>query len=659
MHRTVCSLFLATVGLLAQDFSKLPDWAAPVAKAASLETAPSDADAWVLLDRTEIAYLGGNEIRQRRYRLVKVLTERGLDVGTFVLHGLGGKASVVKKLKGWNLRPDNEMVKLDSDNVVTINDASDAEFSTDTATGAILDRVMKGSLVAFESLEVLQSPLGPLAEKGLLEGRPVRRWELEAAKQEGWFTNLKAVSVKVDRRHFSPWITEVEEVPGVSLKVSNLPALPKDEGGHPNWFNVLPRVRVQFLDPGNPLAMTWSSWSEVAKWNHEFFRTRESAPGQVDLKGRKGVEGLQTLWDWMGRTLTYKQVYLTPERGWVPEQAVEVGRKRYGDCKDLTCFLLAEAVGAGFEGVPALARIVEGEIEANETPHPVFNHVIAALRLEKSLGFPAEVDTPEGRFLLVDPTDPFTPLGQLGAAHRGRRVMICSKQGALWVTVPKEATQPPRLVFSLEGEATAKGRLTAVLTLKETGDYWGLRSMAHHKGSKGVRDRLVADLLELPPTGTLEVESIGDPFDVSKPFEVKAKVDHPTGIRANTGEWSLVGWGLPFPAPLIQKAGTTRRYPVQIQRFGELSYRAHVKLPGHFSPVAESRSWDSPFRAFTWAAKSIYATGDTSLDLSFDQRFKDATYDWDQRDKGLQEWKKDRNQVKSLREDALAFRIVQ
>lgn len=641
--------------LQGQNVSKLPDWAVPAALVPSDVAVPADTDAWVLLDRTEIAYTGSGEIRQRRFRLVKVLTERGIYQGTFFLHGLGGKASKVKKVKGWNLRPDNELVKLESDNVVTMNDASDAEFSTATLTGAILERVVKGSYVAFESLESVQSPLGPIADVMPMESVPVRRWELEVAKKEGWFTNLQSVDVKLDRRHFEPWLTRVDALGAMGLRISDVPAMPKDEGGHPHLSNLLPIVQVRFLDPAIPIGRMWGAWDEIARWNNDHFAPGMTAPGVADLQGRKGLDGLKALWSWMGRSLTYKQVYLTPERGWVPELPLEVGRKRYGDCKDLSAFFMAEAKGLGFAVAPVLARIVEGEIEPQQEPFPVFNHVISAIRLETTLGLPAEVETPKGRFLLVDPTDPLTPLGQLGAFHQGRRVMICLAEGAQWLTIPDKAIRADRMEVLLEGEVQGS-QLKAVLKIHETGSYWGFRATAHHGGAKAVRDLIMGGRLDLPATAQVEVLKLGDPMDLSRPFEVELKVTHPEGFRRNGNEFELVSWCVPYPFTLIQKAGIPRRYPVSSSAEGELSYHAVLKVPIKVEPLLPERAGESPFRAFTWKATSSPSEAGTRLDLKLDHRYKTARFDFDQRDKGLQEWKKDRTLLKSLREDGLAFK---
>ncbi|HEY3271353.1 MAG TPA: hypothetical protein VGJ89_09095 [Geothrix sp.] len=655
-HRFAWLIWGATLLAPAQDLSRLPEWAAAAAQAAQAEPGPQDAEAWVLLDRTEIAYAGDGEIRLKRMRLLKVLEERGTQYRTYSIYGLGGKASRVKRLKGWNLRPDGNLVKLDSDTVVTMNDATDEEFSTTTFTGAALDRVVKGSLLAFESLESIQNPLGPVADAPLMGSLPVRAWELDVAKKEGWFTNLKAVEIKIDHRHFQPWVTQVEELAGGGLRVRNLAALPIDEGAHPHGSEVLPVVQVRFLDPKEPLAAMWGSWDAHARWVAGIYGPACQPSGVAEVKGGKDLAGLRALAAWMGHGLTYKQVYLSPERGWVPEQAPEVGRKRYGDCKDLTAFLLGEAKRLGYSGAPVLARIVRGRLEADEPPFPRFNHVIAGIRLEATLGLPAEVSTPQGRFLLVDPTDPFTPIGYLSAVHDRGRVMICLPEGAAWVEIPHAAILPQRLSFDLKGEVAGR-ELKGALVLSESGGYWGLRATARQGGTKAVHDLLLKSYLDLPPTARLDVETMSDPLDLDHPFEVALRLKHPDGLRILAGEGYLADLGVPWVPGVIQRVGRPRHYPVVSFAQGELAYRAEVKFANAVKPFLSSRTGESPFRSFSWTSQALPVGGGTLLKLSLDHRFVPVRYSFETREEGLKAWKQDRSLMKMFRDDALALRM--
>jgi len=653
------ALLIAVTGS-AEEFQKLPEWARPHAEAASKEAAPAEADAWVVLDRTEIAYAGEGEVRTRKLRLVKVLTERGLAARVFWLGGLGGKSSKVKKLKGWNLRPDGELVKLDTDSVVTVDtDSFTEEITTGTLTGASLDRVEKGSWIAFESLQVFRHPMGPVDGMMILEGHPIRRFELALAKKEGWFTDLKQVEVQMDMRHFAPWIPvdRMEQVPGNRLAAWNLPALPKGEGAHPHPRNMLPQVLVRFQDPNLKEQPSYSSWESLGT----AFSKRYAAflqPIPLTLEGSDPRARLNALHRWMGRELTYKQVYLTPDRGWIPESPAEVHRKRFGDCKDLSTFFMAQALGQGLKVAPALARIVDGVIEADE---PVFfgafNHVIAAIRLDQSWGMPAEVETPKGRFLLVDETAPLTPLGLLPRGHGGRRVLICLEDGGVWAEIPSTAVQVSELDILLKGQSTLAGELTAEFRIREGADAWGLRAAAIHQGKAKLREFVLRNLEDLPPTGSLEVKEIGDPWDLDKPFEVALNLKYPAGLRSSGNEVTLMNWGMVRLPGVIQKPGTPRQFPVQAGYRHRFRYRAEVEVSSKLMPLLAEEKLESLWRQASWKAELKSEAGTHRLCLDYQEEGRGVLFGFEKREEGLSAWKKDRAGVRRLLQEGLVFRV--
>lgn len=655
MSRRALLIGLLSLGLFAQNFRRLPEWAAQTVMAASAESEPSGADAWVLLDRTEIAYVGDGEIRTHRLRVVKVLDDRGLGEASYILSELGGKASKVKRLKGWNLRPDGELTQLDIDSAVTLDSDSEGMISTFLVTGARLPRVVKGSILAFESVESLRHPMGPSALTGIMQKHPVRRWELEAVASGGWFTDLKRVAVRMDVRHLDPWIKVPVVVSDKSVRAYAIPAIPKHEDAAPHARNALPSILIRFLDPDFVEGPSTESWDTVAKWIDLQYQPRFQ-PSRLMGESGKGIqESLEAVHQWMVKELIYKQVYLSPERGWLPDPGPEVVRHRYGDCKDLTCCLLSEAKGLGLEVHPVMALIAHGFIEEDEIPSPTaFDHVLSAIKLKESLGWPAEVDTSVGRFLLVDPTSRFTPLGQLPAYLRAQRVMICTPGGAVWVRIPATAVQAPTCLISLEGEVNLSRTCHAELTFQETADQLGLREAMRSKGPKGLRDRLMA-FLGLPPSASMEVGSAGDPLDLSRPFTVSVTVTQPGALRREGQDEVMVAWGLPPLPPAIQKPGQARQFPVEDVRQGRLELKATYRLPFPVRPLLPAMEVETPFQKLCWTAQAGQ-TGDRHLiTLAFVQDRRPAYFDFNARDTGLREWRKDRSLILRLHDEGVAF----
>ena len=641
--------------LAGQDLGQLPAWARIPAEQARPLPAPKDAAAWVLLDRTEVAYVGGGQVRTHRFRVVRVVTEGGIGEGTYALEGLGPWQ--VKRLKGWNLRPDDQLVKLDREDVTTLKgELSYEAVSTRVQTSASLGGVVKGSIVAFESLEEYASPMGPAEPWPLLQEYPVRRLEFEAGKREGWFKDLKQVAVRMDLLNAGPWLPHADFVPGQRFAASDVPALPRSEGGVPYGWDALPILALRFHDPELKGPPSLLSWDTLATWEAGRFEEKAQpapvlGPPEADLRAF-----LARVWTWMGRNLHYKQVYLSPERGWVPEDALEVARRAYGDCKDMTCFLLGAARGAGLQGAPALASIQGTQVGPELPSMPVFNHVITALKLQHSLGYPAEVETPEGRFLLADPTDPLTPLGLLGEQHRGRKVMLCLPGKAIWVQLPDAAIQKTELSVDLDADVQATGALQGTVTLTEAGQGAFLRRLATERTPRQFRDHLASSVLQVPPAGSLEVREHSDPWDLEKPFRVVLALTHPEGFAPGPGGATLSTLGLLNTPPPLQKAGVPRQFPVRVDAGPHLRLQASLRLPIALVPALADYAQHTVRRDLVWTARSVPDARGCKVTLALEQTTRDVSFGFKDREEGIQALRKDRSALKTFIEDGFFFR---
>ncbi|BDU77276.1 transglutaminase domain-containing protein [Mesoterricola sediminis] len=641
--------FLATALLGAPALDQLPAWAQ--GPAACTEAPPADADAWVLLDRTEFTYRGGGEIRLRAFRLVKILTEQGLEARAFERDGLGGAASRIEKLKGWNLRPDGTLVTLDKAWVATVSASGNGELTRDQRTVALLDRVVKGSLVAFESQEVLRPPLGPLVVTPVMGPHPVRTWELAWVKSANGFPSLGAEPIPP---RMATWNLPPGFPPpapdATQIRLEGVPAAPRRVRGAPHPQDTLPWVLVRFQDPALPGSMDGSTWDSIARGTHTRFELPRAPFAPVPEA--RGLDALRAALRWIQTSIRYRIVYLSPERGWQPATPASVLRNRYGDCKDQAAFLLNAAREAGFHAVPALARIHEGHAEPVQPPSPyAFNHVITAIRLETPSGLPAEVTTPKGRYLLVDPTDAFSPLGRLATAHRGRQVLICEPEGGLWVPVPPDATSRPAVTVALDGQITEGLAFEGTLTLREQEDALGLRSAALE--GPGPVEAWVGGHLNLPPGSTWQPVSVDDPMAGNGTVNLVLRLKAPGALRKAGGAWSLAGLGLPRAPWPIQKLGRPRLSAVETGAWIGWSWKAHLKMGGVLAPTGPAASLETPFRKATFQA----ARAEDGWSLAFTQTCEPRRYDLAHAEEGVRAQREDRARFSQFLEEALTFAV--
>ncbi len=650
MIRTLRLLpFLLGLALPAQDLSDLPPWARNAAIQARDEKPPAAADAWVLLQRQEVAYLGAGAIRSRTFRLVKILNSRGLDEAWYVMHDLGGGATRSLSLKAWNLRPDGELVKLGRDDTVRVDADPQGAVTTSTLKYALVGRVVPGSIVAFQSEETYTRASGPCTLELPLEEHPVRRWELTSRAEPA------GAEMRLDPRNWATWGLTPVPLPGGGLACDHLPALPANERLHPPLLSLMPSVLVRALDPGLRDMPSLATWDTFATYFAGRFRAGATPSGALAVKGLPPREALAKIVDWMNRQLTYQMAYLTPDRAWIPLPCPEVVRRRNGDCKDHASCLMGEAAGAGLEGYPVLCAIFDREAHPGGPPDPMaFNHAIAAIRLEASLGLPAEVETPRGRFLLLDTTDRYCPFGMLPADHRGRQVLICTPEGAQWAAVPAQACVVPRWNVDLRGGPDGKGGLTARIRIQETGNAFGLRAGAHRGGAAHLAERGLRGIFGLPATAVVSDVVLGDPLDLEKPFEATFTVTRPEVGPAPAGRVRLESWGLPDTLEAIQRPATRRKLPVELRNDLEYAYHAEWTLPGSATASLPALEGSSPFGDLKWTARA--ADDKAALDLTIVHR--DAHFDGDARDAGVAAWKAYRSLVNQVLEEGVEFRTA-
>jgi hypothetical protein len=290
-------------------------------------------------------------------------------------------------------------------------------------------------------------------------------------------------------------------------------------------------------------------------------------------------------------------------------------------------------------------------------PRDHFDHVIVALRLERSLNLPAEVQTQTGRYLLVDPTDPYTPLGQLDEGHRDSRVLICLAGSGQWAAVPSGAVLHGDLQINLTGRVDAAGGLKAEILLKEIGGLWRLRSLANSLSRTAFIDFLKTNHMNQALNGTCEILSLSDPLDLQRPFEVRLRLEDSHAIALQGSDLLFrPPIGLPALPPPLTQAGKKRQFPVESRGAGHLLLTGSIDLPRAVRPVLAEHAEATSFRSLAWKVATEPSPTGCTLVFLVDQRRKDASFPFGQLDQGLDAWKKDRALVRSLLQDGMALK---
>jgi hypothetical protein len=634
MRLSRLGFFISLVFMLAvQPLSAetaVPKWALEALAEAGKESDPKNVDAWVLLDRTEFVCTSTGEIKKHYFRLVKVFTEQGArNEAVFAVRGLGGKASKVTSLEGWNFRPGGKPLQVKRENALVLDPDEQDSFTSGILTAVTLPEVVPGSLVAFESQEIIASPLGPVAIATIAGRNPVLRWELEADKT--WWASRK-IQAEITPWNIEPWTSETRLEPGRSLVVRHIPGVDPDQRGLPGRFRFMPSAFLRFSVSEFPASFS-ANWNELGTWYHNVFSQVMGVLPPMDLKGQSVVEKMSSVQNWMKQQLHYEQVYLSENRGWVPLPSKETFRTRSGDCKDLAAFGISAFEQVGLKAYPTLARLNDGPIQGQEPVHPyVFNHVMLAIALPESSGLPAEIRIGTEHFLLLDPTDKLTPIGFLGNQHRGARVLICRPEGGTWVSVPALGIFDQRVDVTLEASVDPDGRVLGRLTLLEKGNALGLAEALMQDGRKGLERRLVPRLV-INPSCSFAILHASDPMDGSGAITVEVEVNLDGGWHEGESLGTLAMIGVPPAYRYIQRPGAPpRKLPVELERVGPWNWTAKLRMPGPWSAVLPARELRTSLRAVKWNAT---AEGEV-VTLKLESNLNGGSWGWKDASEGLE-----------------------
>jgi hypothetical protein len=255
----------------------------------------------------------------------------------------------------------------------------------------------------------------------------------------------------------------------------------EDEPHAPALEAVLPRLAVSYLPPeGNSASLrAMTDWTAVARWMADLEDPQADAGGDIVERAqalttgaKSDLEKIQAIARFVqGINYVAIQTGLGRGGGYKPHLASLVLAKQYGDCKDKANLMraLLKAVGIPSYMVSIYAR--DRSWVRPEWPSPQqFNHAILAVKIPDSIQLPSVLTHPQlGRLLIFDPTDPYTPLGDLPEREQGSYALIDGATQDPLVKMPLLPASASRVESVVEAKLSPLGGLDAV----HDGEYFG------------------------------------------------------------------------------------------------------------------------------------------------------------------------------------------
>jgi hypothetical protein len=271
------------------------------------------------------------------------------------------------------------------------------------------------------------------------ETNPVREAHYTLQLPSGW-------------EYKATWINYPEGKPTqagnqVQWVVNDVKAI-KREGEMPPWRGVAGLLVVSFVPPGGGANKGFQNWREMGTWEAGLEQGRRDASPEIKQKvaaltasSATQLAKMRALAKFVQGDIRYVAIELGIG-GWQPHPAPEIFTHRYGDCKDKATLMSSMLHEIGVESYFISINTVRGGA-APDRPAMIgwFNHEILAVRLPddvKDKSLVAVVEHPKlGRLLIFDPTDEYTPFGQLRGELQANYGLFVTPDGGDLVRLPQ------------------------------------------------------------------------------------------------------------------------------------------------------------------------------------------------------------------------------
>ncbi len=541
-----------------------PDWLRQAA-ALALTDAQKSSPAVVLLDEEASTVSASGEMKTRRRYAAKVMTVEGREAASLREVYLTDTGRV-KEMRGWVIRPSGDVRELGGNDIVDLalvgNDVYNEVRQRRIGLGSSPEAgIVFGAEVTTESRSLFAQVAWDVQDEW-----PVARVVRSLTLPAGW----RSSCVTFNRAPVEPvvagdtWTWSLRDLPRIAV-----------EPASPPWSARAPRLAVSFA--GAPSATAgppaFGDWAGASRWlagQSEAAAVPDAAVRAAarELAGSRASEFERiTNAAAMVQRIQYVSIQVGVGRGggYRPRPAAEVLAKGHGDCKDKATLLraLLNALGVRSYLVAVFAFDPTYVRDTWPSPHQ-FNHVIVAIPVSDPRQYAAGVDVPGiGPVLLFDPTDPFTPLGQLPVADQGGFGLVVSVEGGPLVRMPEVEARANRFERTIEATVDAAGQLTGTLREQLAGGPAASARGQHRRLSAEAYRRGVADRVSLQiPRALL---SSFDVEDDEAGFRMAATVTAPGFAQVIQGRLVLVRCPTPLARSLPALTESTRRTAIALQ----------------------------------------------------------------------------------------------
>jgi hypothetical protein len=418
-------------------------------------------DAVQLYSEKIVTVQSADKIKTTVREAYKILRPGGRELGTLVVSFNSHKK--ITGMRGWCIPAQGKDYEVKDKEAmeVSLPKIDGSELVSDVKVKALrIPAAEPGNIIGYE-YEEEEQPFVLQDIWSFQEENPVREAQYTLQLPAGW-------------EYKATWINYPETKPSQAGNqahwvLSDIKAI-KPETEMPPLHGVSGLLVVSFVPPGGGANKGFQNWREMGNWEAGLEQGRRDASPEIKQKvvslagpAATPLAKMQALAKFVQSDIRYVAIELGIG-GWQPHPAMEIFTHRYGDCKDKATLLSSMLHEVGVESFFISINTVRGGAAPDRPPMiGWFNHEILAVQLPESVkdnSLVAVVEHPKlGRLLIFDPTDEYTPFGQLRGELQANHGLLVTPDGG-------ELLKLPQLPVSRSGvQRTAKLKLSPNGTL--------------------------------------------------------------------------------------------------------------------------------------------------------------------------------------------------
>lgn len=458
--------FVAIAAMAFAGSASVPDWVRQAAAKAPGRY-PPETKAVVLLDDETANVTGPGQAEFTHRRVVRILRPEGRDQAKLRVYvGTGDK---VQSMHAWTLDAAGLQYEVKDKEFIEVSPFQEALYTDIRYRAGEAPAGNPGSVIAIE-YSVRRRTWMDQTHWFFQEEIPVDEARFTLQLPPGWeykasWANQPAQQPTAVAPNRWQWVCQ------------NLPGLP-EEHLRPENEALAGHLELAFYQPSS--AANFGSWKAIGDWYYHLVDGRRTLTPEIAAKvqqltaGATGFDArVRTLSGFLQSEVRYVEISIGVG-GYQPHPAADVFRFRYGDCKDKVTLLSTMLKQAGIDSEYVLVYTERGVVKP-DVPATLFNHAVLAIALPKEMpatAYHSVSTTKDGsRYLIFDPTDEYTPIGDLRATLQGSYGLLVTSAGGELIQLP--VLPPDTNRFDREGKFTlqADGTLTGKVMERRTGNH--------------------------------------------------------------------------------------------------------------------------------------------------------------------------------------------